>query len=80
MFFKMHNEQYWMNSVLNVFTGMLRGLNGHVFKPIDKAALGEREISFYENLTVSVNPADMEFLRYTPAFYGAKDMKVFDKS
>lgn len=59
---------------------MLRDPNGHVFKPVIKPILGEREIDFYENLQVSGNPTDIEFRRYAPAYYGTKDMKIFDKS
>ncbi|XP_058803580.1 uncharacterized protein LOC131671290 isoform X2 [Phymastichus coffea] len=59
--------------------GMLRGPNGHVFKPVIKPILGKREIDFYENLQVSGNPTDIELRRYAPAYYGAKEMKIFDR-
>ena len=58
---------------------MLRGTSGRVLKPVTKSELGEREIAFYENLRVSVHPTDIEMLRYTPSFYGAKEMRIFDK-
>ncbi|XP_014237962.1 uncharacterized protein LOC106659782 isoform X1 [Trichogramma pretiosum] len=60
--------------------GMLKDTNGRVFKPIDKPALGEREIAFYENLKVSGNPTDGELKRFAPAYYGTKEMKVLDKT
>lgn len=58
---------------------MLRGSNGRVLKPIVKPDLGEREISFYENLLISGNPIDMEIMRYTPTYYGTREMRIFDK-
>lgn len=62
-----------------MFAGMLRGPSGRVLKPIMNPLQGEREMAFYENLTVSGHPTDVELSRYTPTYYGTKEMRVFDK-
>ena len=58
---------------------MLRGRNGRVYKPVTKPHLGEREIAFYENLRVSANPTDMELQRFTPSYYGTKEMQILGR-
>ncbi|XP_033226999.1 inositol polyphosphate multikinase isoform X2 [Belonocnema kinseyi] len=59
---------------------MLKSQNGRVLKPVSKPILGEREISFYENLQTASDSTSLELLGFTPSYYGTKEMQFSDKT
>ena len=59
---------------------MLKSQNGRVLKPISKPILGEREISFYESLKTASDSTSLELLRFTPTYYGTKEIQFSERS
>ncbi|XP_046820169.1 inositol polyphosphate multikinase isoform X2 [Vespa crabro] len=60
--------------------GMLRAPLGRVLKPITKPHLGEREISFYENLQNSCDETILELKNYVPKYFGTTEILYSDKN
>nr|KAF7429764.1 hypothetical protein H0235_006162 [Vespula pensylvanica] len=60
--------------------GMLRAPLGRVLKPITKPHLGDREISFYENLQNSCDETILELKNYVPKYFGTTEILFSDKN
>ncbi|XP_014609930.1 PREDICTED: inositol polyphosphate multikinase [Polistes canadensis] len=59
--------------------GMLRTPLGRVLKPIIKPHLGEREITFYENLKSSQDETTLELRNHVPEYFGTTEILYSEK-